>query len=272
MATPATVAAEPTPKDWAGAYSFCSMQSRFPVLVADSALAKNAKDAVIAFLRKECNCTTEAAIYEAVIEYAGYWNNLRRAVEYYRAFGAVVRERLPFIKKSACLKKLAESKTYDLVMAAVQTTLDGIKYHVSNAITSSGSYDMINISMSNLGDGSEEPSIKTLFSVGHELGHCFDKATCMLLDSDKNKNDRHKMYMSIRAAIMPTVQDTNARHEENYFADSFAAIFLNCGLGYDKSKIVSAATELFGSDEEGEEHPRGDSRMVEIRNTLTHKC
>lgn len=251
---------EPSPQAWADAYSYCSLDSYFQ----NKASRREAvKDYIKTALMLDDNEKDE--INDNVEEYARKWSRIQKLNDKVDGFKNLVLDRLPMIGKSPCLSGIAQGKDFAEAITALKTTTQQLTFKVSRDVTQNAG-GTVTISISILEDPQRDAEEAVLFALAHELGHSAD-----LTLNPYNKSD--KSYPAVHQALMPDLPDATSKNQRlEYFADSFATVFLVAGAGIDRKKIPDAAKFLFAAEGGGGDHPSGEARIGKVRDALETKC
>jgi hypothetical protein len=251
---------EPTPQAWADAFSYCSLDPHFTS-------KPGKRDAVREYVKSVgmLDDNEKDEINLGAQEYADKWVRIKKLNEKVDGFKNLAMDRLPMIGKSACLSGIADSKGLADSIKALQSTLQQLTFTVRRDVTQNAG-GTVTISISILEDPQQDAEEAVLFALAHELGHSAD-----LTLNPYNKSD--SSYLDVHNALMPNLPTTTTKNQRlEYFADSFATVFLVSGAGIDRKKIPGAAMFLFAAEAGGGDHPKGDLRIAKVRETLESKC
>jgi hypothetical protein len=251
---------EPTPEAWADAYKYCSLDPHFTSKPGQ-------RDAVRDYVKsiEMLEDREKDEINAGAQAFADKWARIKKLNEKVDGFKNLAMDRLPMIGKSDCLSKIANSASFADAVKALKATLQLLTFKVRRDVTQNAG-GTVTISVSILEDPQQDADEAVLFALAHELGHSAD-----LTLNPYNKNDAS--YLEVHGALMPTLPSTTSKNQKlEYFADSFATVFLVSGAGIDRKKIPGAAMFLFAAEGGGGDHPSGEERIAKVRETLQSKC
>lgn len=256
--TPNLVLNTPSSQEWADAYTYCSMDYSF----TDNPGNYNKAVTDYVVLVGGHDDDELDAIYKDVKMYAARGAIIGPVKTIVDGFKNTVAQKLTMIASAKCFAGMP-TQTFTDGIKALLTLLQIMAFKVERDNT--GNYSgTVKISLSIV--ERKDPADAVWFALAHEFGHSVN-----LVLKPYNPND--PSYPEMYKAILPTLPDsTTANHKLEYFADSFAAIFLAAALGIDRSKIPDATDFLFKAEAEGKDHPSGDLRTAKIRETLEKRC
>lgn len=251
---------EPTPQAWADAYSYCSLDPHFTSKPSQ-------REAVREYVKsiEMLDDNEKDEINLGAQGFADKWVRIKKLNEKVDGFKNLAMDRLPLIGKSACLSGIAGTKSFGDAITALQSTLQLLTFKVRREVTQNAG-GTVTISISILEDPQQDAEEAVLFALAHELGHSAD-----LTLNPYNKNDAS--YLDVHGALIPSLPATTSKNQKlEYFADSFATVFLVSAAGIDRKKIPGAAMFLFAAEGGGGDHPSGSERIAKVRETLQSKC
>ena len=251
----------PTNQEWADAYSYLLLDPNF---TSNTDHNRAVTDYVVLLGgHDEDDEKDKEAIQKDIKELAKKGAIIKTVQTHLDGFKNTVSGKLSSIGKAKCLSGIANSTAFTDAIKALQSLVQIMSFKVEREIT--GNYSgTVKISFSIVEETDPEDAVA--FALAHEFGHSVN-----LVLNPYNPNDP-KFPDVYNALLPPLPTSTTGSHKLEYFADSFAAVFLVLALGMDRKKIPDATKFLFAAEEEGKDHPSGDLRIAKIRETLEQRC